>query len=226
MGSQEHLPAAVFAPSPPLTTSPGTSDCDAEGSKPSGRRRKPQAPEGEPSPSSSFTSADPPVTRPCSDLDTAFELVRAAWQGNLPDDLPCPEWHVLTISPAQFLDLCERLEKEGLLKYFEDLRYDYNPDRSELVLRLMETALHACMTERIRDAIKSQLQKLPPQPDGAQSDSAQSDTDAPLSDYDPDALLSRLASKINTYGHMKIRLQAETGPARRSPDGQLCYDIS
>lgn len=127
----------MFAPSPPLTTSPGASDCDVEGDKPS-RRRRPQAPEGEPSPSSSFTSADPSVARPRSDLDTAFELVRAAWQGTLPDDLPCPEWHVLTISPSQFLDLRERLEKEGLLKYFESLRHDYNPDRSELVLRLME----------------------------------------------------------------------------------------
>lgn len=84
------------------------------------------------------------------------------------------------------------------------------------------------MTERVRDAIISQLRKLCPQPDGSESDPAQSDAergpDAALSDYDSGAILSRLASKINTYGHMKIRLQAETGPATKSPDGQLCYD--
>jgi hypothetical protein len=67
-----------------------------------------------------------------------FELIRAACQGSLPDDLPCLEWHVLTISPAEFADLSEQLEKEGLFTNFEKLRYDYNPDRSELVLRLME----------------------------------------------------------------------------------------
>lgn len=126
MGSREHLPAALFAPSPPLTTSPGASDCDGEGSKAPRRGRQPQAPERDLSPSSSSFTPD---------VDRALEIIKSAWQGNLTDS-SCPEWCTLTVSPSQFLDLRARLEEEKLLEYFEDLRYDYNLDRSELIFRL------------------------------------------------------------------------------------------
>jgi hypothetical protein len=84
------------------------------------------------------------------------------------------------------------------------------------------------MTECIRDAIESQLRKISPQPADLESDSAQSDADAgadaALSACDPDSIVPRLASRIESYGHLKIGLQAETGPAEKSPDGQFRYN--
>lgn len=57
-----------------------------------------------------------------------------------------PEWHVLRISASQHRKLCQRLKDEDtrLLLFFEsDIRADYDPDDGILVLRLMETAVHA-----------------------------------------------------------------------------------
>lgn len=57
-----------------------------------------------------------------SDLDTAFSLIVASQEQSVPHDLESPGWHVLHLSPPQYLELCIRLEAHDpeLLSFFEN----------------------------------------------------------------------------------------------------------
>lgn len=140
------------------------------------------------------------------DPERAFSLVRASWQGVLPTDIPSPEWHVLQISPLQYTQLCRRLKDHDplLLDYFETkLRFDYEPDRGVLVLRLMHTLLH----ESFQDCILRHLWML---------------LDRLKTDQDP--AVSRLISKIQPTGHATVHLYSgEEVASGKSPDGQLRF---
>jgi hypothetical protein len=50
-----------------------------------------------------------------------------------------------------------------LLEYFENIRYDYEPDVGVLVLRLMPTRLHECIQDNIFIWITAQLFNLDPE---------------------------------------------------------------
>lgn len=142
-------------------------------------------------------------THASDDLEKAFSLIEASQKGVLPDNLESPEWVVLQISQSRYLYLRRRLENHGLLEYFDHggLRYDWNPDRGVLVLRLMASHLHECIKLSISDEIKTWLRGL------AAGDSQ----------------VAELASDITPCGHAWVQLQGNEGTGKKSPDGQFLF---
>lgn len=141
------------------------------------------------------------------DLGTALRLVRASQQDLLDSE---SEWHELSISPAQFSSLRHQLREEGLLEYFEELRWDYSPTRSVLVLRLMATALHESLQDSLLYYIRTQLDKHTATIAG--KDNAAVDGAQPS--------LAQTLAKIRSCGHAKVILGSQ---AKKSPDGQLRF---
>lgn len=147
-----------------------------------------------------------------SGVNAVFSLVRASWDGALPDRLSSTEWYPCDITPDQFTELHHQLEQQCLLAYFQDLRYDWNPDESSLILRLMPTALHEILQECICDEIKNELKRT----------SSGND------------LLSSHVSEVRSYGHtdvlLKNRAKVVDGVkqnatiTQRSPDASFSYE--
>lgn len=231
MSSSRHTtPTPAFVPSPPLSASPGLDapdcphdDIDTLQEQGDDRRRRftpKYQPRTDSSPCSLVSSAVsrtpfvPSVissfTSDCKQDDTdidavrsAIRLISASKEGALPR-IESPDWHELTVSPAQFLDLRRQLEKEDLLDYFENwLRWDYSPGRGVLVLRLMATALHESLQDSLFFHIRKQL-------------------DDHLAGAEP--ALADAISKIRSCGHAKVRLGYTQGAlAKKSPDSQLRF---
>lgn len=144
-------------------------------------------------------------------VGAVLSLVKASWKGTLPDDLPSPEWCTFKITPAQYVELYRRLEDHGLLVYFEDLRYDWDPENDTLVLRLMATSLHETLQESICDEIKSQLRDL--------------------AAHCADDVLSSHVAEVHSRGHAKVTLtnkakrvggvKQKTIKSKRSPDARF-----
>lgn len=126
-------------------------------------------------------------------------------------DLPSPDWYTLRISPSQYEELYRRLgdEDSDLLDYFENrLRFDYDPDRGVLVLRLMASAIHEYLQDRIMDEIKAQLRAHA---------AGENDSD-----------FASLLSDILSVGQAKVRLTTtrrykKPVQARKRPDGQFRF---
>lgn len=231
VSSRKDLPEPAFAPSPPLSASPGTaagsSDCELDAhtnprQAAAAHQRRPQGIESSPSSTSTSRAASRPRSSPANrkqqsgreegvadgDLAKAFDLIRASWHGRLPAELDSPEWHVLRLSPSQYLALCARLEDSSpaLRRYFDEtLRHDYNPARGILVLRLMAgTALHEFLQENTFQFIVTQISQVPARVPG----------------------LADVASNIKNLGHTKVILDAnieQTVWAYKCPDRQLRY---
>lgn len=137
----------------------------------------------------------------------AFALIQTSWQGTLPDDLPCPEWHVLTLSPCAYTNLCRRLAQHDLLDYFRhQLRSDYDEYRGLLTLRLMATRLHETLQDQLLYRICHWLESLAKQ------------ARTPV--------LRHLASDIISAGHSKVRLTSAEGEAWKSPDCQFHFQAT
>ncbi|KAI3395992.1 hypothetical protein diail_562 [Diaporthe ilicicola] len=231
VSSKRDLPQPAFAPSPPLSASPGTaagsSDCELDAlanSREAAAQHRRRPPRIDSSPSSISTTRAPsrrhasPTDRKQrleqgegaadGDLRRAFDLIRASWHGRLPACLESPEWHVLHLSPSQYLALCARLEDSNpaLRRYFDEtLRHDYNPARGVLVLRLMAgTALHEFLQENIFQFIVTQINQISVRVPG----------------------LVEITSSIKNLGHTKVILDAnieQTVWAYKCPDRQLRY---
>ncbi|KKY29452.1 hypothetical protein UCDDA912_g10623 [Diaporthe ampelina] len=231
VSSRKDLPEPAFAPSPPLSASPGTavgsSDCELDAHTNSRQaaaalRRRPQRINSSPSSLSTSRAASRRRSSPANykqqsgqeeevgdgDLGKAFNLIRASWHGRLPADLDSPEWHVLHLSPSQYLALCAKLEDSNpaLRRYFDEtLRHDYNPARGILVLRLMAgTALHEFLQENTFQFIVTQISQAPARV--------------------PE--LADIALCIKNLGHTKVILDAnieQTVWAYKCPDRQLRY---
>ncbi|KAF3768444.1 hypothetical protein M406DRAFT_349735 [Cryphonectria parasitica EP155] len=137
------------------------------------------------------------------DLERAFSLIQASQRGLLSDSSESLDRVALQISPSRYLELRQRLEDHGLLEYFDHgaLRYDWNPDRGTLVLRLMASHLHERMKLCISDEIKTRLRDLAAR----------------------EGELARHASHIIACGHAWVQLQGNKGQGKRSPDGQFLY---
>lgn len=217
MSSAHHTkdrPAPAFAPSPPLSAS--TSDCEPNtvdtdlrhdiASKQAGAGKdKPHAPSPEQTAGSSFTSNSTQDDGRHGDVDEAFSLIKASWEGSLPD-LESLEWHVLQISPQQYEVLRSRFESydPALLSYFEDeLRCDYDPESGVLVLRLMASAIHDTLQSIFWRHVLGELQKI--------AASSQ------------DAVVSQLVSCITPSGGTKVRFPSKGTVDKKSPDGQVRF---
>lgn len=145
-------------------------------------------------------------------LDRVVSIIEASWRGRLPAEVQRPEWYVFHISPAQFLELRRRLGDSStrLLSYFDnDLRFDYDPDRALLVLRLMACALHEYMKDSVCSSIYHQLRQI-------------------ANDTRSSSRLQELGSSIRSLGHSTVDLQARRATpnearARKSPDGQYRF---
>lgn len=237
--SDKHPPPASFAPSPPLSTDAGPSDCELDldrtpslepvpnttRSRPPRqprRRRQARLPTRiDSSPASiksntSFASDIKQETgaatklgegpRERGDLDTAFALIRAYAQGTLPDNLPCPEWHVLHLSPPEYRELLRRVEDHGLgHEGGHKFRHDYNPQSCVLVLRMVAKSTHEVLQQLLFDEIKYQLRD---------------DTRA----AEDDPVLAQLLSNVEPRGQMEVVLEAQYEQdvfGVKSPDAQL-----
>lgn len=139
------------------------------------------------------------------DLERALLLARASWRGELPDeDL---EWEALHVTPVQFVHLRERLSGEdpGLGTYFDEaLRFDYDPDRELLVLRLMEGPAHEVTKDAVIRHIWSRLDII----------------------KSADPGLSGLISNIIPHGNARVAFSSQSAPeapAGKCPDGQTRY---
>lgn len=161
-------------------------------------------PRSVPSAASSFATDGQEGQEDCDQLDTAYSLIKASWEGRLPADLQSAAWHVLDAAPPEYDELCKRLQNDDprLLDYFiNHLRCDYDPKRNSLTLRLMATTLHEYLQDTLCFHIRTELNRVA-------SESG-------------DPVLQELASSIESHGHAKVTLgQAE---ARRSPDGQFHF---
>lgn len=108
-------------------------------------------------------SLDEYPPRDHGDLKTAISLIKALWQGQLPDDLVSPEWHILHIPAIKYSDLCRLLEDydHNLLGYFKDKIWcDYNLVRAILILWLMATITHEVFQDELYDHIHRWLLNL------------------------------------------------------------------
>lgn len=171
------------------------------------------APSSAPSTSSSFTSefnqeetlAKQTRGRPActgGDLDRAYLLIEAFAQGLLPDDLPSPEWHVLHLTPPEYLELLRRVKGSRLGEGYK-FRHDYNPETSVLVLRMGGNSTHEYLQQKIFDEIKYQLRNH---------------TRA------ADPVLSDLLGDIEDRGQMGVVLEAQSEEdifGIKCPDAQL-----
>lgn len=147
------------------------------------------------------------------EVDQAFSLVEASWREELPGS-PAREWEVFLVSPSEYDKLCDRLQEEDprLLDHFDSqVRYDYDPDRGILVLRLMASAVHDVFQDLVCGEIKTQLRAI-----AAQAD---------------DPVVAEVASHIITVGHARFKLgprrKTKTPKSRaigqKSPDGQFLF---
>lgn len=231
--SEEHTPTSRSTPSPSLSPAAGAPNCELNYE--TDQQHEPARPDSSPLPLTSpraqslskaaslyHKQADASdhshqtlSGRGClrqrrgDDLDRAFSLIKASWREELPEDLPSADWCVLRISPTQYLELCRQLEDEdpNLLDYFENvLRFDYDPDRGLLILRLMANAVHEYLQDRLMDEIKMQIWDL-----AAKSG---------------DAVFSSVLLDSRSQGQSKLWLGA-TGrhevEARKRPDGQFRF---
>lgn len=98
-------------------------------------------------------------------------------------------------------------ESPDLLDHFENhLRFDYDPDRSELVLRLMANVEHDTLQDCVMDEIKAQTRTL-----------ATNTTDP---------VLKSLLRSIRSTGQAQVKLSTTRQynmEARRRPDGQFRF---
>lgn len=152
-------------------------------------------------------ASDEPPLRDRGELETAISLIKASWQGQLPDDLVSPEWRILQVPAIKYSDLCRLLEDHDpdLLGYFEDkIRCDYDPVRAILILRLMATTTHEVFQDELHDHIRRWLSNL-----------SVEETQSHVLGY--------LASDIRSKGHAKLHLDSAAGESWKSPDGQLFF---
>lgn len=162
----------------------------------------------------------------------ALALIRAHYHGQQPIQSPSPEWHKLHLTPGQFTRLSSALERDeagpSLLWHFNNvLRYDYDPRRCCLVLRLMTTPLHESYKKDLAYALENRLRCIAAGgTGGAVSDGA----DVGVVEEDPvhvhvhvDPRLARAASQLKEMGHSRIELvDHESGKkGTKSPDGQF-----
>lgn len=250
---------STFAPSPPLSATPGTPDCELDQPGVHTKEERPleqdrQDPRSDSSPllTASSSSLLPPRSIPSAlssftalntkheepdtgragsrgrsrhrrggGLETAFYLIKSSFQGQLPEELDwaVSQWCTLQLSPAQYLELCARLDESGpgLLAYFENtLRSDYNPRRGQLVLRLMESVLHEWVSNSIFGAIRDQIHAL-----------AAERQDTVFSTLVGDIGLAAGRTSLDLSGEVTVTNDAGTRSAtvrnRRCPDGQLRF---
>lgn len=175
-----------FAPSPPLSSYADTSDYGdailqnktvSSGQEGEQERQRPEtaslanqsgttSPPASNTRSAASTDSSFASNTDCAgegDLDTAFSLIVASRQQSVPHDLQSPEWHVLQLSPPQYLELCARLKAHDpdTLSYFENtVRSDYDPGRGVLVLRLMETTIHAYLQTNLTAFLQDELRAI------------------------------------------------------------------
>lgn len=251
---------STFAPSPPLSATPGTPDCELDQPGVHTKEERPLEQERQdprldssplstassssllpprsiPSALSSFTASnskheEPDTGRARSrrgrsrhrrggDIDTAFSLIKASFQGQLPEELGWADrqWCPLRLSPAQYVELCTRLDESGpgLLAYFENtLRSDYDPGRGRLVLRLMESVLHEWFSNSIFGAIRDRVHAL-----------ATERQDTVFSTLVGDIGLAAGRTSLDLSGKVTVTDDAGTTSTtvhnRRCPDGQLRF---
>lgn len=256
---------APSPPSPPLSATPGTPDCELDQPGVPTKEARPLEKEGQdprsdssplstapassllpprsvPSALSSFNAPNTKHEQPDEvesrrgrsrlqgggDIDTAFSLIKASFQGQLPEELDwaVSQWCPLHISSAQYFELCTRLESSpGLLAYFENtLRSDYDAKRGRLVLRLIESVLHEWVSNSIFGAIRDQIHALAAGP-GRQ--------DTVFSTLVGDIGLAAGRTSLNLSGEVTVTdeeagttdsgTRSTTARNRRCPDGQLRF---
>lgn len=156
--------------------------------------------------SSNTRREDPP-----DDLDRALCLIRSSWEGRLPTGEQDIERCALRIPPARFIELRDRLaESPRLLEHFDnDIRFDYDPDRATLVLRLMVSELHEYIKDSICSAILVQLLQISKNKKYSGS-------------------LRDLVTSIKSLGHALVPLNTRNAiagqiQAKKSPDGQYRF---
>lgn len=157
------------------------------------------------------------------DIDTAFSLIKSSFQGQLPEELDwaVSQWCTLQLFPAQYLELCARLDgsgPRGLLSYFKNRhRSDYDPRRGRLVLRLMESVLHEWVSSSIFGDIGDQIRAF----------AAERPQDTVFTTVVGDIGLAAGRTSLHLSGEVTVTNDDGTRSTmidnRRCPDGQLRF---
>lgn len=192
-----------FAPSPPLSPIAPESDYKQRSHRRESRESLPSyasdtsIPTSTPSASSSFavdcnTKEGIKGKRP-GGLLRALDIIKRA--GMLAEGYCC--LHVLKLDPAQFNKLVQRIPR--------NLRYDYNPDRGVMVLRLNISKVHEIFQYSLMEEITSQLKNIARQ----------------------NKNISDVVEKVHNDGHAPVLLAADRSTeaeSTKSPDGQFCFN--